>query len=81
MVEYTFTLSNENLYQVEELVNQAVEQGRTVTVNGSVAQYRWGKPASSWGTGSLSVKTPARTTRGTREDWYKLGAKLTVVVS
>jgi hypothetical protein len=68
-------------WDVADFINAATERG-DVAVNGVIAKSRWGgNPATGWGTGSLSVTTPARTTRGNNEVWFKVGATVTVTVS
>lgn len=77
-MDFTTTLDSHNVSEVADLINQAVAAGKTVTVSGVAAQYRYGDPAKSWGTGSLSVKHRARTTNGYNDAWFKSGATITI---
>lgn len=68
-------------YRAERFVNDAVAEGKTVTVNGVEVWSRWGSPAASWQNGSFSWKSRARTVKGgTRDNWVKAGGTVRVTV-
>jgi hypothetical protein len=64
----------------EDFVNEAVNAGKTVTVNGVQVVKGYGAPARSWANGSFSWDSQARTTRGTRQNWATKGTNVRVNV-
>lgn len=71
----TATLTAGWLEDIAAYINQMKVNGHEVLVNGEVVKGR----ALTWGTGSMSVQVQARTTRGTRDDWYKPGQRVPVI--
>lgn len=71
----TLTVTQDSACNVANFIN-----ANATHVDGRAVFTRWGKPAASWGTGSVSVKVRARTTRGSTDVWFKVGSTVTVTV-
>ena len=74
-------VSVHTVHEIAEGINAEVAAGNTVTVNGVEAKGTFGQAAVAWGTGSLSIRTQARTTRGTKDVWFKSGTALTIAIN
>lgn len=71
------TVTRDNSQQLVDDLNADFAAGRVIKVNGEMLKTRFGGDvARSWGNGTVSFTVTARTTRGTRDVFVKIGSQL-----
>ena len=77
----TTTVTSTNGWDIADMINGLVSPDLDVQVQGQRVDTRWGKPATAYGTGSVSVKVPAKRGSGVNLIWLKPGAEATVTTT
>lgn len=68
------TITEINVHDIADEVNARFAAGEALTVGGRQLKSIWGKPATVWGTGSLSIDVKTRKGNGVTQIWFKQGS-------
>jgi hypothetical protein len=76
------SLTTSDFDRAADFINTAYGQGLSVTVDGYLVKtWPAGRPAQTWGTGSLSVDVPTKSAGRIRQMWWKVGSSITIEAS
>lgn len=76
-MKLTVNVTAYNGAALADMINFDFKNGDTATVNGETLVSRHGQPvARAWQNGTVSVTVKARTTRGTKDLFVKVGSAL-----